>query len=278
MDVLEWMAVVTVALGLTLVLRKATARNGVRRLVEGAGLPDEPDLVTAAQAWFQRRQAVVTIGFWLGMMAGGALLLITRSSLDSPLLIWWIAPAVLGGSVATWVESYRMLRTADGGPRAAALRPRRLMDYLSGFEIAIQYGLVAVPLLTAGLGILVLTTADHPGRGWRLVVGGVAAVPLAAVAFFLQRLSLRASHPVGRESELRWREAFRAAMLRDLGMAGIAVSWVLGAAAALSFDWPDDVPGFVEPLTSVVFLGSTFLGVASVLVAMSKHGLRRVVV
>jgi hypothetical protein len=272
-DVVGWMLGMTAAMVWAWFLRKSTARAEVGRWVQRGGLPAEPELVEVAQTWFQRRQATLVVGVWIGMMVGGIVLLIAGVGLDPAFLAWWFAAVILGGGIVTCVRSYRAVRKGRAdGPRAAALRPRRLTDYLSTFEIWVQYGLIAVPLLAAALGLLALGSG-----GWVLVVGGLVAVPMTAAAFYLQRLSLQVSQPAGGEAELQWQKAFRAATLRDLGMVGICISWLLGAAAALSFDWPADVPGFVPPATYVLFLGSTVLIVASTVVSVSKLGLRRVV-
>ncbi len=276
MEVAGWMLGMTAATILAWFVRKSAARAEVGRWVERGGLPGlpaEPELVAAAQAWFQRRQASVLIGTWIGMMVGGVVLLIAGAGLDVVFLACWFAAVIFAAGIVTCVQSYRAVRKARAdGPRAAALRPRRLADYLSEFEIWVQYGLIAVPVLVAALGLLALSSG-----GLLLVVGGLVAVPMMAAAFYLQRLLLHVSQPAGREAELQWQEVFRAARLRDLGAVGIWLSWLLGA-AALSFDRPADVPGFVPTATYLLFGGSTILICASVVVSVTKHGLRRVVV
>ncbi|WP_433159186.1 hypothetical protein [Kribbella sp. CA-247076] len=272
MDVVWWMVSMTVGTAGGWLWRKSAARAEVSRWVGRGGLPAEPDLVAAAQTWFERRQTSVAIGVWVGMMLGGVLLLVTGAGLNPAVLTWWFAAVLLGGGIATCARSYLAVRNARADePRAAALRPRRLVDYLSAFEIWLQYGLLAVPLLAAVLGLFAL----HSG-GWTLVAGGLVAVPMAAAAFYLQRLSLLLRQSATDAAGLQWQEAFRAVTLRDLGLAGMTISWLLGAAAALSFEWPDDVPGFVQPATYVLFLGSTLLIVASLVVSVSRRGLRRV--
>jgi hypothetical protein len=56
----------------------------------------------------------------------------------------------------------------------------------------------------------------------------------------------------------------------------LTVSWLLGAAMPMSFEWPSDVPGYVEPLATVLFLVSVALWCTALMVAASRRGLQRV--
>lgn len=287
MDLLWLAGMMVFALAVLWTQRKKAARREVDRLVERGGLPPEPELVASALSWQQRRQEVLVLGTLVGALAGGAVLLLADlgldlnlvpdDGLDIRLLSWMFVVAAAAGGVATLLHGYRTVRASrSDGPRTATLRPRRLSDYLSPVEIAVHYGVVVVPLIAVGLGIIVLGSADRPERGWILIVSGLAGVVLWGAGLVLQRMALRVNQASGGQAELHWQEALRAATLRDLGGAVITVSWLLGASMPLSFDWPRDAPGFVEPLSLALFVASLgLIGLVS-LVSVSRRGLRRV--
>jgi hypothetical protein len=286
-DVLWVVAMMAFATGLMWTQRKKSARTEVNRLVDRGGLPPEPDLVESALRWYEHRQEVLLLGLLAGTLAAGGIVVVTYLGMDIGfetgavvdvrLLSWLLAAAAAAGGIATLGLSYRTVRASrTDGPRMAALRPRRLRDYLSPIEIAIHYGAIVLPLAAIGLGILVLGSNDHPARGWILIGSGSAAVPLWASGLLLQRMALRVNQPSGREAELRWQEAMRATTLRDLGSSAITVSWLLGASIPMSFQWPSDVPGFAEPLSVVLFVVAVGLMCVMWAVAASRPGLRRV--
>lgn len=287
MDLAWVMAMLVGASAVLWMQRGKAAQREVDRLVGRGGLPPDPDLVEPALRWLRRRQETVILGVLTGTLAGGLIVLlidqvvdiklVDNTGLDVRLLTWLLGVTAAVGGFATLAHSYRTVRASQGvGPRTAALRPRRLSDYLSPVEIAIHHGAVAVPLIAAGLGVVVLGSADHPERGWILVISGLLAVPLCAAGLLLQRMALGVHQPSGREAELRWQEALRATTLRDLGSAVVTVSWLLGAAIPLAFEWPHDVPGFVGPLDLVLFGVSLLAVVVVSLVALSRRGLQRV--
>ncbi|MDX6240432.1 MAG: hypothetical protein QOG10_5252 [Kribbellaceae bacterium] len=218
-----WLLVLsTILWGLLFWQRRAVARRDVGRLVKRAGLPAAPELVAAAEDRFTRRQAALTVG--------------------------------------ACIAHFNMLRSGRaGGPRAASLRQRRLLDFLTPAEVAVQYGLLTLPLLTGVLGVLTLAGDDHPQRGWALIAAAAGAVLIVAGSAALQRWALRASQPSGGEVELRWEEATRAAMLRDLSAVAVGSSWALGGLTGYSaaIDWPGRYPGFVVSLAIGLYLLGT---------------------
>lgn len=287
MDLLWLVGIMVLALVVVWLFRKKAAKAEVDRLVDRGGLPPEPELVASALRWHEQRQRILILGTLIGTLAGGAVIvladqvveidLVASDGLDVRLLTWMLAAAAAAGGVATLLQSYRSVRAAGSdGPRAAALRPRQLSDYLSPIEIAIHRGVVLLPLAAVGLGVVVLSGSDHPASGWILVVSGLIAVPLWMAGLWLQQLALRINQSSGGESELRWQEALRAATLRDLGAAVATVSWLLGASVPLSFQWPSDVPGFVEPVASGLFVVAMAAMCVIWGIAASRRGLQRV--
>ncbi|MBB5836127.1 hypothetical protein [Kribbella italica] len=286
MDLLWLIGVMVVALALLWVFRKKSAKAEVDRLVQRGGLPPEPELVAGALRWHERRQGVLVGGTLIGVLVGGAIIvladqaleidLVASDGLDVRLLTWMLAAAAAAGGVTSLLHSYRsVLAVRDDGPRIAALRQRRLTDYLSPVEVAVHYSAVLLPLVAVALGLVVLGSDDHPSSGWILIVSGLMAVPLCVAGLWLQRLALEVNQTSSGEAELRWQEALRAATLRDLGVGVVSVSWLLGASVPLSFEWPSDVPGFVEPIAAGLFV----LAMAALCVvwsiAASRRGLQR---
>ena len=270
-----WMllAAITVMLWVLWAQRRTTAQRDVDRLVVRGGLPPDPELVAAARKWYQRRHELLVAGIWIGWMTAGLILLLMGEGWDTRMVTWWIAGAGSVGGLATLLHGYQTVSRSDG-PRTASLRPRQLAGYLSPVEIAIEYGFVLVPVIAGGLGIMVLALGDS--QGWILVAAGLAGVALWGLGLGLQQMALRVNHTSGGEVELQWQEALRAATLRDVAGAIFAVCWLLGSALPVSFEWPADVPGFVEPLTIVVFAVSLILVGVATFVAMSRRGLGRV--
>ncbi|WP_425829646.1 hypothetical protein [Kribbella sp. DT2] len=277
----------TFGLVLLLIFHKKAAKAEVDRLVNRGGLPPVPELVSSALRWHERRQLITIGGTLAGVLAGGAVIviadqvvdidLVASDGLDVRLLTWMLAAAAAVGGGATLLHSYRsVLAARAGGPRTAALRPRQLSDYLSPIEIAIHRGAVLLPLAAVGLGVVVLAGSDHPASGWILIASGLIAVPLWVVGLWLQQLALRVNQASGGEVELRWQEALRAATLRDLGSAVVTVSWLLGASVPMSFQWPSDIPGFVEPATTGLFLVAIAALCVIWTIAASRRGLQRV--
>ncbi|MFD7161657.1 hypothetical protein ACFV9C_44230 [Kribbella sp. NPDC059898] len=286
---LLWTVGVMVAVEVVLLmLRDRSARLEVERLIERAGLPAESRLVEAAVKWQRRRQTILLTGMLAGTLVAGGVVLLVHNGLhfgfasgdvfDKRLLSWLFAAAAVAGAggLATLAYNYRIVRSAGGGQRAAALRPRRLADYLSPLEIAIQYSCLVLPLVGIGMGVVVLGTAEHPARGWILVVSGLVAVPSWALGLLLQRRALQVNQPAGDKAELLWQEALRASTLRDLGASVLTICWLLGAAFPMSFDWPPDAPHFVQRLAPVLFLVAAAMLFARGVVAASRRGLGRV--
>ncbi|MEU4192252.1 hypothetical protein AB0E69_10155 [Kribbella sp. NPDC026611] len=270
---------------LFLLTRRRTAIREVGRLVEHGGLPAEPELIEAAQGWYMRRQVVLLIGMVAGALLGGAVVLILRpggdfrlaSEFDIRLLTGMIAVTAAVGGLASLVHSYRTVRASRfDGPRTATLRPRQLRDYLSPVEIAIQYGALLLPAVAAVMGIVILRSSDHPGRGWILIGSGIAAAPLWGLGILLQRKALEVNQPSRGAAELRWQEALRATTLRDIASSGLTVCWLLGAAIPMSFQWPADAPAYFSGLAGVLFLISLGLLCLSTIVGRSGSALRRV--
>lgn len=286
-DVL-WLVAALVLMSVVLwVQRRKAAQREVDRRVERGGLPGDRDLVEVALEWYRRRQEILILGVLAGVLVAGAAVVLVHlgidlgfvpgTALDARLLTWLLAATAAFGGFATLINGYRTVRASRAdGPRLAALRPRKSSDYLSPVEIAIYDGCVVLPLVGAALGVVVLGTNDHPERGWILIGSGLAAVVVWAIGLLLMRTALRVNQPSGREAELRWQEAFRATTLRDIGSAVLTVAWLLGAAMPMSFEWPSDVPGYVSPLATVLFLVSVGLWCTALMVAASRRGLQRV--
>lgn len=285
-----WLIGATVGVVVLLwIQRRRSAQLEVNRLIERAGLPAEPRLVEAALTWQQRRQETLLIGILIGTVAAGAVVLLVRNGLhvglassdvaDDGLLTWLLAAAAVAGAggLATLAYNYRVVRESRSeGRRTATLRPRQLADYLSPWEIVIQYSCLVLPLVAIGLGVVILGTADRPASGWILIVSGLVAVPLWALGLFLQRRALLVNRPSGDKAVLLWQEALRASTLRDVGSSVLMICWMLGAALPMSFQWPSGTPHFVQPVATVAFLVSVVMLCGRGVLAASRRGLGRV--
>jgi hypothetical protein len=170
----------------------------------------------------------------------------------------------------------RAVRSAKiDGPRTAFLRQRRLSDFLVWPEIVVQYGVLVLPLASGALGVLVLAGDERPHRGWLLVIAAVLSLLIYAAATILQRRVLGLNQVASEESELRWEEALRASTLRDLAGVMMMTCWLMGGVVAVSFDWPDGLPSYVQPVTYILFGGGIVaIGVVK-LMSGTKWGLRR---
>lgn len=262
-------------IGAVLVWRKQEeiGRKRAYALVQ-AGLPNETEVVQAAARRFQHLHAASTIGGWLGGIGA----LIVFAALGSPVmgLLWSGLIGTFGVAVAACVFHLHAIRTArPEGPRLASLGQRRLRDYLLWPEIVAQYGVLALPLTTAAVGVLVLTGQDASTTGWALVGAGVASMLVCAIAHVLQRKMLAVSQAVSGESELRWAEALRAATLRELGGLMMWACWCLGGVVIISVDLPSRLPAFVESLGYVLCGGGIVVLVVAQASASGKWGLRR---
>jgi hypothetical protein len=287
MDIL-WLEAVMVAGAVVLWMQRRKAANReVDRRVERGGLPADGVYVEAAQLWFRRRQETVIIGVLIAALMAIVVLVLSRWIAGTPLLsgrdfdlrllTWIVAPMAGAVGFASLFHGYRAVRASrTDEPRTAALRPRQLTDYLSPFELALYYAAVVLPLVDAGLGIVVLGRTDHPGRGWFLVTTGLAGVLLWAVGLVILRMALRVNQSSSGQDELRWQEAFRATILRDIGTAMYTVSFLLGTAPLMAIDWPSDIPGWVPTFATVLFAVSVLAWCTTWLLADSKSGLRRV--
>jgi hypothetical protein len=267
--------VAAMTIGAVLVWRQR-AEIGLKQAYDlvQAGLPNETELVQAAATRFRQRQAATTIGSWLG----GAVALLALGTLGEPLivLVWCAMSGLFGVAAAVCVLHYRTVRaTRPQGPRLASLGQRRLRDYLVWPEIACQYVAVVLPLATAGVGIVVLTTADDPRTGWTLIGIALGCLLVCVAGTILQRKVLALPQPASGESELRWEEALRAATLRDLSELMVWVCWLLGGAAVITVDLPSGLPAFVEPLSYVLFGGGIAVLAVTTLSSAGKWGLRR---
>ena len=129
-----------------------------------------------------------------------------------------------------------------------------------------QYGVLILPLATAGLGVVVLARYDEAGVGWTLIGVGVVCLLICAFALVLQQRVLHLSQAASEESALRWEEALRASTLRDLSEVMMWACWLLGGAAIITADLPAGLPAFVEPLMYVLFGG----GIVGMLVAQTS--------
>jgi len=242
-------------------LRRRRAEQEVGRLIDRAGLPTDRVLVAGAAQHFVRRHGALAIGAWGGGVAGVvpyALLGATPTA-----LAWFAACTLVGTGVGACLLHLRTLRSARApGPRVASLRPRRLSDFLTPAELAVQYGMLTLPLVTAVLGVYALTGGDHPRRGWALLAAATTAVLVMAGATALQRWILRANQPAGEEAALRWEEALRAAMLRDVSAVAVGSSWALGGLTGFSAvtGWAEQ---FAGPWTSVA-VGLYLIGTLAV--------------
>jgi hypothetical protein len=254
--------------------RKETGLAEAYDLVREAGLPNETDRVMAAARRFEQRHTVFTIGGWFGCALG--LISFVYAGVGLTGLVWWGLVGTFGAGVAICVLRFRAVRSArTDGPRTASLRQRRLSDFLVWPEIVIQYGVLVLPLASVALGVLVLTGDEEPRRGWLLVAAGALSLLIYVAATILQRRVLGLNQVASEESELRWEEALRASTLRDLADVMMLTCWLMGGVVAVSFDWPDGLPSFVQPVTYVLFGGGIVaMGVAK-LMSGTKWGLRR---
>lgn len=272
-----WFVGFSVLLALLWWQRKTAARKSVERLIERGGLSTEPRLVDAALAWHQRRQELLLIGVWVGVLVAAVALVVTGRGWDVQLITWSVAAAFAAGGFAALLHAYRSVRAArQDGLRTASLHQRRLTDYLSPIEVGIHLVAVVIPLVCISLGVVVLSSAGRSPRAWVLVISGAVAVLLWAGGVVLQRMTLKVNQPSAGASELRWQEALRGTALRDLGAVMLCVSWLLGAAVPLSFHWPSDVPHFVQPLSQLMFSGSVILVAILSFAGTNRHVLGRV--
>jgi hypothetical protein len=230
-------------------------------------------LVEAAVTRFRRQREALTIGGWIGCSVGAIGL--TASGLKTAAELWWATVAMLGAAIAICVLQFRAVRAARAdGPRTASLRQRMMVDFQSWPELVAQFGSMLLPVVTGGLGVLVLTGDHNASRGWLLVIPSIAAVAIAAIAVVLQIRLVRLSQVATEEAELRWEEALRAASVRELASIITWTCWILGASVAFSFEWPSGTPGFVEPLTYGLVVGGLLLMSVGGLIATSSWGLR----
>ena len=256
-------------------LRRATAaRRETAKFLERAGLPFEPELIAATQARFEQRQKAFAIGGVVGSIPGTAIFIWLDAGPTA--LAWWAAFLVAGIGLGVCVLYAAAVRAGRAdGPRTAALRQRRLVDFLSPAQVVLQYGFLLLPAITAVLGIRILIDGNR--TGWGLIAAAVGAVLLVAGAAALQRWVLQVNQPAGQVVELRWSEAMRAVMLRDLAAVTVGASWALGAGTVATAvrDRSDDFPAFMEPVAYSVYLVSTLVFVWMAGAASTGRTLRR---
>jgi uncharacterized membrane protein len=261
-DVLAVAAGLAIGLGWFYADRRRLAVREVERWIRSGGLPDDPDARAESVLRQTRRNAAMAAGMLAGLALGVCALLLAGDRWD----IWGYAIAleVAGGGAAVWFAHLRTLRSDERtSPRVASLRPRRLTDYLTTTELAAQVGMQALPLFALGCSVAVFADGDR-GAGLRLLAGAVAGAAWFAVVLLAQRRALAASRPAGSELEMRWQEANRAQMLRDLLAVAMAGAWALGGLVAFGnvIDDPDRYPDAVARVVPWV------LGAASVVMVL----------
>lgn len=205
------------------------AQRRLGKLAEGIGLAVDGDVAPVVEARLRRRQRGMMLGMAVGGVVGG-IVVYASGGLPSA-LGWWVA-AELGGTGAGAllvhvVDSRRA--SAEPGPRAAVLRPRRLHDFLYPAETAAPLVALVLPALA---GALALTSTASGAQAPGLVVGSCAAVAFTVAAVAAQRYVLRLSPPAASPVRVKWEDAVRGLALRDLGVTGFGASFALGAVAA----------------------------------------------
>lgn len=237
----------TIGAVVMILFRRPAAARDVDRFLERSGLPAEAELIAATFARFERRQVVIAVGAWVGSVAGIAIFV--RLDAGATALAWWMAAGITGVAIAICVLHIGAVR-ADGarGPRAASLRQRRLLDFLSPTYVALQYGFLLLPLLTGSFGLRIVLGQGDAALGWALIAAAGGAVLIVAGATVLQRWMLQVNQPAGQAVELRWSEAIRAMMLRDLASVMVGASWALGGSvlATATAERPAEFPASME--------------------------------
>ena len=256
--------------------RRTAAERETAKFLERAGLPFEPELIAATQARFEQRQQAFALGSVAGSIPGTAAFIWLDAGPTA--LAWWAAFLVAGIGLGVCALYGAVVRAGRAdGPRTAALRQRRLVDFLSPTQVVLQYGFLLLPAITAVLGIRILIDGNRTGWGWGLIAAAVGAVLLVVGAAALQRWVIQVNQPAGQVVELRWGEAMRSVMLRDLAAVMVGASWALGGCTVMFAvtDRPDDFPAFMEPVAYSVFLVSTLVFIWMSGAASTGRTLRR---
>jgi hypothetical protein len=169
-----------------------------------------------------------SIGSWytlLGLFAGTVVLIGDVTTIG---LAGYQACGLIGYSVGVWRVHLADLRerSAGAGTRAAVLRRRRLLDFLTPAEVVAPWIMLLIPALSLFVGIDMLAT----DRVQATILIAVALLHLVvfAVAQVLQRRVLRIGHVADTEAAMRWEEAHRALVLRELAQPAIWGPFALG--------------------------------------------------
>lgn len=233
---------------------------------------DTADLVSRRG---RRRMRAIAMGFLIGALAGTVPGLVVGGLGQE--IVWWVAGAAAGSGAGPLVVHVRDIAriTVEPGPRAAVLRPRRLLDFLTPFELGAPYlGL----LLPAWALVVVLVSGQaepvgSAGTAW-VVTGAALAVVVTVVAVAARRFVLHIAPPSRSTIRLTWEDAMRGVALRDIGATAVGTSWALGGLAAfqVAVTWPVELPLPLVGATVLIFGAATGLLAALVVNAEGRQG------
>ncbi|QFG68689.1 hypothetical protein [Ornithinimicrobium pratense] len=214
---------------------RARAEKQVHRLVE-AGWAPSPDVHASAVGQVAREGHVANLTGVVGSLTG--VLVLALAGLPPARLGWgWALGLVIGmyaGRLAVHARAGR-LRT---GRRVAELRERHAWDYLPpedrsavSIHLAVVAGSVA---LVAGL----FATTGGAADPWPLLLLG-SAVAWGLVPLVAAQLMARAALAANTRDALRWQDAWRSVIVRDLvqllGTSSLLAVLSLWSATA---EWP----------------------------------------
>jgi hypothetical protein len=232
-------AVVGVAVFAT---RRRTVVAEVMKNARLAGLPADPASFDEAVSRERRRVDCRLYGGF-GALAIGAPALLLNSQ-HRLAVFAWLAFCWLGTVVGAWFGHLRELhrRRRTVARRAAQLRRRRLMDYLSPLEVVALCVSGLLPVWPACLALVTLGDVDA-GQSSVLFASSVLGLLFLLMIGMLLRAALSLPSLAASETALRWEEAERARSLRDLAAMAVALSLMLGGIVPnLALDEPATYP------------------------------------
>ncbi|WP_328992957.1 hypothetical protein OG394_01675 [Kribbella sp. NBC_01245] len=221
------------------------ASMAIERLERLAALPDDAE---AREAAIRRQSSKNTLGLIGGLVGAvvGLQPVLSLGLMEGGLTALALL-SMLGVLLGMWAGDFVALRriAGQGDVRVAALQRRTLTDYLTRLELVAQGWATLTAVYTLLVGVVAVNLGGGDRRiGVSMLVCGGAGLLLCSVAPVLQRRVLRASRPALSESALRWDEAERAQMLRDVTIGVALTAWMLGGAflGQQIFDLSDRLP------------------------------------
>lgn len=277
---LTFLVAVGTAIGLFAVLLSygpKQAENAVLLWEARVGLPRDEAAHDDAVLRRVRRISAGGVGGFLGLMVG------TLGFLIDPGMIGLACALICGMAGTTWAtwrwhSADLRERGTQATSRAAALRRRRLLDYLTPGEVFSPYAVLGIPAAVVVHGVIMLASdAPQVGRAIALLVVAVLSAAVFVAAKVLQLRALRLVHPAGSASEMRWEEAQRALLLRELNILSIVSPILLGGLVwlAVSHQWLRGVPEPLDQLVQWTWLVAQYSTFWAIWSSSRPRGLRR---